>query len=482
MKHNQQMLKQRAADAARIERETELRSERVAVLQSLDCLHHVPPEELERLVDLCTFRAFLAYQTIIHEHNHDQVKHLYLLLQGSVSLNLHDRDGREVLLGVLERGDCFGEGGLFGDFFRHVGAYAETHCQIMQLPLSSMRTLLQSAPQLHQALQRIYLHRLAEFTLARVPVFSHLTPVERMALVNLLQPRHYERERVIVRQGEPGSAMYLIQSGQVVVEQDGQAIASMREGDFFGEMALLTNQSRNATVETLSPVDVLVLPTDDFRRLLQQQPALEDRLHAVMHQRQAMDTHLQQTQMLTRRIPLALQHGLLRGSHLLVFDPQQCAPNCRACEQACIHRHGHLRLHLEGVEVGNRVVVDTCRQCQVGAECAEVCPEHAFEWNAKGALFITDACTGCGECVPACPYDAVIRVPRERAPVKGMLMRVSGAVNQLRQLSVIPLEPYSYTHRADKCDLCHGYADLACVVACPHGALQLVPVEELLPL
>jgi Fe-S-cluster-containing hydrogenase component 2 len=55
---------------------------------------------------------------------------------------------------------------------------------------------------------------------------------------------------------------------------------------------------------------------------------------------------------------------------------------------------------------------------------------------------------------------------------------------QLRRLKTptISLVAASPTQRANKCDLCHGYDDLACVSACPTGALQLMPVEELLPL
>jgi Fe-S-cluster-containing hydrogenase component 2 len=47
---------------------------------------------------------------------------------------------------------------------------------------------------------------------------------------------------------------------------------------------------------------------------------------------------------------------------------------------------------------------------------------------------------------------------------------------------VIPLETNHYTHRANKCDLCHGYEDMVCISACPTGALRYVPVEEILPL
>ncbi len=479
---NKQLAQQRLAEAARLERELQQRMERVALLKSLDCLRAVPTDELERLVDLCSFRAFLAHETIVHERN--QGRFLYVLLQGSVRLTLHAKEGHEILIGVLERGDCFGEEGLFGEFFRRASARTETHCYAIQLSLSAVRALFPSSPMLQQTLRNVYMRRLTESTLARVPLFNHLSPAERLALIDLLKPQHFPRENLVVRQGDTGDAMYLIQAGHLIVKQDEQTIASLTEGDFFGELALLSHKTRNATVQAMTPVDTLVLSAADFQHLLERNPHLKDRFHHIMRQRYATESATWGNRDVGHMLTLALQHGMLRGSRLLVYAPEHCAPDCRICETACKARHGHQRLNLDGVMIGQQHVVDTCRQCQVNAECVAACPENAFDWNEKGALFITDACTGCGECIPACPYDAVARVPRT-TELYGRLLKPLHKVWQLMQRTrgpVIPLETSDYTHRADKCDLCHDYTDLACVSACPTGALRLVPVEEIFPL
>jgi CRP-like cAMP-binding protein/NAD-dependent dihydropyrimidine dehydrogenase PreA subunit len=469
------------AQTARMEREAQNRQERLAELAALACLRDVSTEELESLIDLCTFRVFLAHETIIHERN--PVNFLYLVLRGSVRLALHDKEGREVLIGMLERGDCYGEGSLFGDFFRHARAVAETHCYVIQLPLTAVRALLPSTPQLREALRDVYLRRLAEFTLARVPLFSRLSPDERMSLTCLLKSAHYPRGTIVVRQGTPGDALYLIEVGQVVIERDEQPIASMAEGDFFGEMSLLSDQPHSATVQTLTPSEMVMLPADDFHKLLEQRPELESSFRHVIEQRRRATTEaVQGDQERANRLTLSVQKGLLRGSHLLVRTPAMCPPGCRICEMACEKRHGHLRLHLNGAAIGNRDVLDACRQCRVGAECVEACPEEAIVWDDQGALYINDACTGCGDCIPACPYDAVQRVRREQKKVRGLVTRARDTWQHLRRLPVIPLEPTVYTHRADKCDLCHGYDDMVCISACPTGSLRYVPVEEILPL
>jgi len=266
----------------------------------------------------------------------------------------------------------------------------------------------------------------------------------------------------------------------VVVEQGGQAIAHLDEGDFFGEMALLARSRHGADVRALTPVEVLRLPAEDFERLLGEQPELEFQLREIVGRRLAENAAMHRDQARTNQLAGAIKRGLLRGTHVLVRNPLLCEPNCRACEDACATRHGQPRIHLDGVQLNGLDVTDSCRQCRVGAECVEACPVDAIQWNENGALIITDSCNGCGACVPACPYDAVQMVTRDQPYVSPLAL----LWQRLKRLKnpTIPLVAAQPAQRADKCDLCHGYDDLACVAACPTGALRLVPVEELFPL
>ena len=461
------------------EQQEERRRQQVAVLAQLDCLHNVPSLALLRLASLCTLRAFVPGSLIINERIAGAF--MYLILRGTVSLTLHDRAGHEVLIGVLNRGDCFGEGPLFGDLFRGATAQAETVCYLLQLPLAEMRLLLAETPELATALRVTYRHRLAEGTLGRVPLLSALLPLERTRIAALLQPQHHERGALIIQQGSSGDALYLIESGQVVVEQDEHALAYLDEGDFFGEMSLLTNQPHNANIRAISPVDILALPATEFTRLLDQQPELAAQLHEVVERRRASSKNMQSDQIRSQELATAVERGVLRGARLIIRDPHLCPDGCHICEDACASRYGYTRIHTNGVLIDGLDVTDTCRQCRVGAECVEACPEDAIKWNDRGALIITDRCNGCGACVPACPYDAVQRIPHASANGDGPLWSLWGKLKRMKA-GTIPLEPIQPTYRANKCDLCHGYDDMACISACPTGALKLVPVEEMFPL
>lgn len=115
---------------------------------------------------------------------------------------------------------------------------------------------------------------------ARVPLFAHLDAAAIADLVAILRARTVPAGTTIIRKGERGNAMYLIASGSVEVES-AAAKVRLEEGDFFGEMALLSREPRTATVTALRPTDLLVLDADDFNRLVDRLPDIGTRVRAV---------------------------------------------------------------------------------------------------------------------------------------------------------------------------------------------------------
>ncbi len=119
---------------------------------------------------------------------------------------------------------------------------------------------------------------------ARVPLFAGLDAASVADLVGTLKARTAPAGAVIVRKGERGDAMYFIASGMVEV-LTGPSTVILYEGDFFGEMALLSHDPRSATVTAVRPTDLLVLDADDFLRLVDRIPAIKDRLEDARRQR-----------------------------------------------------------------------------------------------------------------------------------------------------------------------------------------------------
>lgn len=101
--------------------------------------------------------------------------------------------------------------------------------------------------------------------------------------------RTFAAGEFLMRQGEPGDSLMVVQEGdvEVVVQVDGSPHVLQRAGalDVFGEMALLTHEPRTASVIARTPVRALVLPADDFHRLASAEPALAEVLSRLTAQR-----------------------------------------------------------------------------------------------------------------------------------------------------------------------------------------------------
>lgn len=95
-----------------------------------------------------------------------------------------------------------------------------------------------------------------------------------------IKNQHFEPGDLVFQQGDLGDSVYVIQDGEceVLRDQDGsqKVLATLTKGEYFGEMALLADQTRNATIRARSAVNVLIIPKHDFNKLRESVPAFGD--------------------------------------------------------------------------------------------------------------------------------------------------------------------------------------------------------------
>jgi glucose-6-phosphate 1-dehydrogenase len=123
-------------------------------------------------------------------------------------------------------------------------------------------------------------------TLERVPLFKGGDPVFLNQICMALQPRAAKPGETIIRKGEPGLEMYMISRGECeVLDSSGEAKIVMREGDAFGEIALLLAEPRTATVRAKTMCDLFVLDKADFNRILHEQPKFAQAIKEIALER-----------------------------------------------------------------------------------------------------------------------------------------------------------------------------------------------------
>jgi voltage-gated potassium channel len=120
----------------------------------------------------------------------------------------------------------------------------------------------------------------------RVPMFAELGTVTLSEIVSKLRVRHYPARIVVVRRDEPGDSMFFISEGEVEVRLPRGAV-TLRQGGFFGEMALLDRLPRSATVVTTQPTTLLVLYASDFYEVAANIPSLVEAVEREARRRRA---------------------------------------------------------------------------------------------------------------------------------------------------------------------------------------------------
>jgi small-conductance mechanosensitive channel/CRP-like cAMP-binding protein len=116
--------------------------------------------------------------------------------------------------------------------------------------------------------------------LRNVPVFAPLSDEQRAELRDAARPGLYAAGESIVRQGDPGSSMFVVMRGEAVVTLDTTVgeLARFGPGAYFGEMSLLTGESRVATVTAVTDCELLEITLDSFRQFVMANPSAVDRI------------------------------------------------------------------------------------------------------------------------------------------------------------------------------------------------------------
>ena len=126
-----------------------------------------------------------------------------------------------------------------------------------------------------------------EKMLAAVPLFAKLSKKELRQVSSLATPMDFPAGRELTKQGAPGREFMVVLTGELEVYINGKLVANRGPGDFFGEIALLSDRPRTATVVATTPVSVEVIGHREFATLIGDRPEIAQQLLAAMAERLA---------------------------------------------------------------------------------------------------------------------------------------------------------------------------------------------------
>jgi CRP/FNR family transcriptional regulator, cyclic AMP receptor protein len=137
---------------------------------------------------------------------------------------------------------------------------------------------------------------MADEDLETIPVFAGLSSDERARIAAVARRLHWDPGLTVIKEGEFAFDFYAIRNGAAEVWQEGECVANLGSGDFFGELGVARLDSdrwsrrRTASVVITAPTDAVAIAGSDIRGLCDEIPKLRDALRAAAAQHRAADT------------------------------------------------------------------------------------------------------------------------------------------------------------------------------------------------
>ena len=283
-------------------------NESLALLQSVPFLAPLTLSELEHIARQCTTEVVAPGHVIVREGEIGD--RMYVIERGGVQILTTSFDGSDVVLARLGPGQWFGEQALRpgGTGRRNASVRAIEECSLVVLSRELLHSLLEQNSELLAMLRaKGEEQRALRSNRLREGVFASLGLESGSGDYRI---EKYPAGQAVFHQGDPGDRLYLILSGRAQVERtDGgerKILAELMPGQFFGELAILRDAPRNATVAAAEDLEVVSLDGAWFRRAHDQSPALRSLMES-----------LESMYLLPHRGLLTLQTGQLDGKPAL---------------------------------------------------------------------------------------------------------------------------------------------------------------------
>ena len=456
---------------------------------NITILNGLTPLQMREFMLDSEARLYRAGETIFERN--DPGSSLFSIASGSVEVLIDANDPTKIV--PINTGSIFGEVGLISGRRRGATIRAGEDSICVEISRTAALKLQSSVPAAKRAIERIATERQLLQLFGSGLVSSDLTEVLDNSEIQTVSAG-----KPVITEGDEGDDIFIIRQGSMIVERKiaGKQvfISYLPAGSYVGEMALIGNTRRTATVKAAVKSEVIKLDGAAFKALLEMKPELLARIKSDMASRQDLNAFIEAKKdsfssvvdMYSNVANFLVENGMGEATDVLLIDESLCV-GCDNCEKACADSHeGLSRLDREaGRTYAHLHVPTSCRHCE-HPHCMADCPPNAIHRGPDGEVFIDDTCIGCGNCQRNCPY-GVIRMEAEPPKKPGLLSWMMlgmgpGPGEPSKKWSYKNADPnVAKPKKAIKCDMCSGIdGGPACVRACPTGAAIRVSPEKFL--
>lgn len=241
----------------------------VGVLRSMDFFSDVNEDTIASIA-ADVFISEFPEGTVVCRHGKFDER-FFIILSGTARAVIPTEDNPRFELYRLGPGDFFGEEIVLSTEPRGDSIIAETACVMLAMPSEILKTLIGASPHVRGLMDARYIERNLRGDLRRIPLLTNLGDDIFERLLKEVELLDYTTGQIVFREGDPGDAFYLIREGKVdvyrTVDGDRKLIAILADGQYFGEMSLMSDEVRNATVEAVSKVSLVRISRNVFMKI-----------------------------------------------------------------------------------------------------------------------------------------------------------------------------------------------------------------------
>lgn len=224
-------------------------------LNKVSIFQNFTDNQLQKIADVVEVIHYKAGNCIFKKNADGNI--FYMINKGTVKITGFDNNHTDT---ILEEGSYFGERALLVNEPRSASAYAETDTQLLAVDRESFTTLLGD-------LYNILVYNMNLRIITNIKLFENLSSQDKDSLSKAFVQEKFDANTVIIRQGDKGRKFYILYEGKANVLVDDKIVNELDSGSHFGEMALLDDEIRHATIIATMHCECFSIDRPSFNKI-----------------------------------------------------------------------------------------------------------------------------------------------------------------------------------------------------------------------
>lgn len=259
-------------------------SEIIGFLKEIPLFSELKDEEFAELCKHIKLRRFMKNSSIIRQG--DKGDNFYTIVSGRAKVVVSEESGTEKIVGTLSTGDSFGETALIEKGPRTASVITLTPAAVFEINREGFEKFLASNTENKEKITGKI--RLGKMLLSS-PVFAFMSQKQISYLIKNLKPERIKAGTTVFKQGDAGDKFYIIQEGSIHLERFEHSARTLdlilKQGNFFGEIALVKNIPRTATAETVNDCLLFSLDKETFCNIIGNALFVGKELDSIINER-----------------------------------------------------------------------------------------------------------------------------------------------------------------------------------------------------